>query len=273
MRDGKPVAPSFASAPAASASARPFTFPPAVQPANPRAAGSNKSVTIAKRGVSQLLWQCPVCGTSASLVHQFPVFRSDRVHCNACGAHWIMRRVIAKDFRLKLVSGPAEWVGFEMALSDWYALMKSRWQPMPMPVPTEVTLQPGEQVYLTGENVDLLPYRQNALFDGYPGREPPSVEPPGKREYANWDSVGKGRLVLTDWRLLWQGPQGELDFRWEEMTSVVNIQQNVLGVRYGSAMYRFGLGEEVGLEWLTYAGHFAREASARTGRNCIIAPY
>ena len=255
-RNGKPVS-------------LPFSFPPTVQPANPEAAGSNRSLPSSRRGVARLLWQCPVCRTSNSLIHRKPLFRRETVHCGACGALWTMRRVIARDFRITLVSGPAEWVGLEMGVSDWYAQIKRRFQATPIATPDGVTLRPGEETYLVAPDAELLPYRPNPIFDGYTGREPPRIQPPGKRAYAAWDSIGKGRLVLTDRRLLWQGPQGELDFWWDEITAVMLWMDNVIVIHYGSASYRFGLGDQMGLEWLANAREFARAAAARTGRELV----
>jgi hypothetical protein len=71
---------------------------------------------------------------------------------------------------------------------------------------------------------------------------------------------------LTSHRLLWQNAQRELDFFWPETTAVYLWLQNTLGIRYGAAPYRFGLDQEVGLKWLTYAGTLAQEAAQRRGR-------
>jgi hypothetical protein len=73
--------------------------------------------------------------------------------------------------------------------------------------------------------------------------------------------------VLTNQRLVWQGEQGDLSFEWPVVTAVYVWLQNSLGIRYGTARYRFSLGSEVGLKWLTHAGeaaqHYARQNGAK----------
>jgi hypothetical protein len=71
--------------------------------------------------------------------------------------------------------------------------------------------------------------------------------------------------LLTSHRLLWQGLPGELDFTWSLMTAVSIWMINTLGIRYGTAPYRFSLGQEIGLKWLTYAGTLALQAAERDG--------
>jgi len=173
---------------------------------------------------------------------------------------------------LRVVDGPAELVGLDMALSTWYDEMKRGFKPSPIPV-TDMDLLPDEQVYLRAQEVVLVTYRSSALFNGWTGREPPQAELPGRPQLADWASVGEGRLFLTSHRLLWQGPQGELDFRWSSITAVYLWLINTLGIRYGTAPYRFSLGQEVGLKWLTYAGTLAQKAAAQEGHKVTTSPF
>jgi hypothetical protein len=164
-----------------------------------------------KRGIALVLWRCPVCGTDDALVHERPWFGPPTVGCRACETGWKVRRLVGKDFRLEVVEGPADLVGLDMALSTWYDEMKRNFRPSPLSV-SGVDLEPDEEVYLRADDVSLSPHRPNALFDGWTEREPPETQPSGPPQLADWPSIGGGPLLLTNRRLLWQGPQGELDF-------------------------------------------------------------
>jgi hypothetical protein len=180
--------------------------------------------------------------------------------------------MIGKDFRLELVEGAPNLVELDMALSDWYDEMKRDFQPAPVSA-NGVDLIPGEELYLEADAVSLLPYRPNPLFDGYSGSEPPQAQPPGKPEFGDWASIGEGRLLLTSHRLQWQGPQGELDFKWSSVTAVYLWLVNTLGINYGTARYRLRLGQQVGLKWLTYAGTLAQAAAEFDGHTVTVSPF
>ncbi len=229
----------------------------------------HQQASLIRRGIGQVLWQCPVCRTNDALVHERPRFRPQTLHCEACGTRWELRRVMGKDFRLKVVEGLPEWLGFDMALSAWYDLMRRNFCPVPIQV-SDVNLIPGEEVYLETDRARLLPYRPSLLFDGWKEREPPKKQPPGRHDFADWSSIGEGRLLLTSHRLLWQSPERELDFMWPSVTAINMWIVNTLGVRYGTAPYRLAVGQEVGLKWLTHAGLLARRAAAREGRTVLV---
>jgi 1-acyl-sn-glycerol-3-phosphate acyltransferase len=251
LRDGVPVE-------------QPIQLRPASEPVVAGQEVGDTQVPVWRRGIPLLLWRCPVCHTNDALIHERPRFRPQTVGCQACGTRWEMRRVVGKDFRLKVVKGPLDLIGLDMALSTWYDEMKRDFQPSPIPA-TDVDLLLDEEVYLQVSGAALSPYRPNALFDGCTGREPPQAQLPGRRELGDWASIGEGRLLLTSHRLLWQGLPGELDFTWSLMTAVSIWMINTLGIRYGTAPYRFSLGQEIGLKWLTYAGTLALQAAERDG--------
>ena len=179
---------------------------------------------------------------------------------------------MGSDFRLKVVDGPPELVGVEMGLSSWYDEMKRGFKPSPISV-TDVELLPDEVVYLQASNVPVVPHRPNALFDGWNQREAPQAQPSGPRELADWAPIGNGRLLLTSHRMLWQSAQQELDFHWSSATAVYLWLQNTLGVRYGSAPYRFPLGQEPGLKWLTYVGTLAQGVAENHGRTLTTSDF
>ena len=201
-----------------------------------------------------VLWRCPVCVTDDALVHKRPLIGRKSVICNACGTRWGVRREIGKDCRLKVVDGPSDVVGLEMSLSAWYDEMRAGFE-----------LRQGERVYLDLGDVPLAPYRPHPLCDGYTGRQPPQTTPRGRRAYSDFEEIGEGRLLLTDERILWQGPDGELDFEWADVTAVHLWKYNDLGIRYGSARYGFSLGDTAGLKGVTYAAALGQLVADRDG--------
>jgi hypothetical protein len=60
--------------------------------------------------------------------------RSQSLYCQACATRWVLRRQKARDYRLEVVAGPAELLGLDMALTNWYDEMKRDFQPSPVPV-------------------------------------------------------------------------------------------------------------------------------------------
>jgi hypothetical protein len=179
---------------------------------------------------------------------------------------------VGQDFRLKVVDGPADLIGLDMALSAWHDEMKTDFQPSPTPAP-DLKLLTGEELYLKADRVRLLPYRPNVLFDSWASGEAPRLQPDSQAQSPDWAPIGTGRLFLTNQRLLWEGAYGGLDFWWSATRSVFLPWQGVLGIIYGSAPYRFELGGGVGLKWLTYAGTLAQQAAAREGHKVTISSY
>jgi hypothetical protein len=228
--------------------------------------------SVWRRGIALVLWRCPVCSTDDALHHERPLFGAQSIRCRACETHWHVDRVVGKDFRLEVVEGPTDLVGLDMALSTWYDEMKGNFLPSPIRV-SGVDLLPDEEVYLRASGVSLSPHRPNALFGGWNGREPPETQPRGRSQLADWPSIGKGRLLVTNQRLLWQGPERELDFKWSSVKAVSLWILNTLGIRYGTAPYRFSLDQEVGLKWLTYAGTMAKQAAEREGRKITTSAF
>ena len=259
VRDGVPVE-------------QPIQLQPASEPVRLEPATDHTQVPLIKRGIALLLWRCPVCHTNDALIHERRRFRPQTVVCQACDTRWKVRHVPGKDFRLEVVAGAPDLVGLDMPLSTWYDEMRNDFQPSPIPV-NDVDLLPGEEVYLEVSDASLSPYRPNALFNGWTKREAPQTMLPGRHQIADWESLGEGRLLLTSHRLLWQGPRGELDFMWSSMRAVSLWILNTMAIMYGTAHYRFSLGQEVGLKWLTYAGTLARQIAEREGHTVTTSPF
>jgi len=229
-------------------------------------------IPVKNRGIAQLLWRCPACRTNDALFHKHPLSRKETLYCQVCGTRWDVQRLIGNDFRLKVIEGPGELVGLDMPLSIWYDEMKRDFKPSPIQA-LNVELHPGEEVYLEVKDTPLQPYRPSYLFETWTDREAPQSQPPIKPEPGDWDSIGNGRLLLTSHRLLWQGPNGELDFNWSSISAVYLWIINTLGIRYGNARYRMPLGLEVGLKWLTYTGTLARQVAEQQGKKITVTPY
>jgi hypothetical protein len=159
-----------------------------------------------------------------------------------------------------------------MAVSDWYDEMKRGFQPSPVAT-SDFDLAPGEQVYLMADGVSLSPHRPNPLFDDWSEREAPRDHTLRREHLGQWASIGQGCLALTNERLAWRSPERELDFKWSSVSAVYLWLVNTLGIRYGAARYRFQLGQELGLKWLTYAGTMARQAARSDGRPVTVSHF
>jgi 1-acyl-sn-glycerol-3-phosphate acyltransferase len=231
-----------------------------------------RSMAASRWGIGQVLWRCPVCHAEDAIRMVGGLLQKMTVRCVTCDTRWTLKREYERDFRLCVIKGPDPLLGLEMALAAWYDGMKCNFKPALRQV-DGANLMPDEEAYLAADGVSLLPYRPNPLFDGWSEREAPRKQPGGHHELADWASAGKGRLVLTSRRLLWQGAEREVDFYWHGATAVYLWLQNTLGIRYGAAPYRFKLAKEPGLKWLTYAGTLAKEAAARTGRKLMTSDY
>jgi 1-acyl-sn-glycerol-3-phosphate acyltransferase len=224
------------------------------------------------RKLGLLLWRCPVCLTDDALLHKHRRFRPDHLHCQACGTQWSVRRVQGKDFRLEVVTGPPDLVGLEMALTTWYDEMKRDFQPSPITT-SGLDLDPGEELYLRTGGVKLIAYPSNDLLKGWAGRKPPRDAILTLADAGKFQDLGTGKLLLTNRRMMWEGPQGGLDF-WLEHIRDVNLRLFFMGrINYGVTPYRFIFTQDSGLKWLTYVATVAQQVAARDGRKITMSPF
>ena len=228
---------------------------------------------VSKLGIAQLLWRCPVCHTNDALLQKRPLFRPENVGCRSCGTRWAIRHVPEHDFRLEVVEGAPELVGLDMALTTWYDQMKRNFEPEPIAT-SGVELLPGEHVVLEADGINLMPHQPNPVFEeGWTGTEAPLDQESDRPHLGEWDSVGEGRLLLTNMRAVWQGEDREIEFYWSRVTAIYLWLRNTLGFMYGTARYRIKLGSGVGLKWLTYAATLAQRAERDTGYELTVSPY
>jgi hypothetical protein len=247
---------------------------PELQPEGPVVPVSTdgEEIPVGKRGVAQLLWRCPICRTNDALAHKTRLLGAHLVSCRACDTRWRLRHVPERDFRLTVVAGAPGLMGLDMALSQWYDEMKRDFRPEPIPA-VDADLLPGEELYLEASGVSLAPHKPSSLLAGdWTGREAPQ-EQPGRMRVGEWESVGEGRLLLTSRRMVWQGADREVDFDWSHVRAIYLWLRNTLGILYGTARYRIGLGTELGLKWLTYAGTLARRVERDGGFELTVSQY
>jgi hypothetical protein len=183
-----------------------------------------------------------------------------------------VQREYGKDFRLKVVKGAPDLVGLDMALTTWYDQMKRDLQPSPIPA-TDLDLEPGEELYVRTGNVKLLPYRSNPLFDDWTGREPPKDRILRRAEAGQYEALGAGGLLLTNRRLMWEGPQRGLDFWLEHITDVTLRLFFQMKINYEATPYRFEFSEDTGLKWLTYLAAPVQKAAAKLGREVTLSRF
>jgi 1-acyl-sn-glycerol-3-phosphate acyltransferase len=238
------------------------------------ASGANangKPTPLAKRGLAQLLWRCPVCGADDALEHRRPRLRASTLHCLACGTAWQMRRVPGKDYRLIVTAGDKQLVGLDMSLCDWYDELRKRFRLRPAALDGLVT-QPGEEVYLRVDGIKMQVDGSSSLLrPEWQGTEPPAREL--AKTAGEWRHLGPGTLWLTSRRLHWEGPPSHLDFFWSKVTAVSLRMYSLFGVNYGSSVYRFLFSYDNGLKWLTYSGEVGGKVARDDGHKMTVSPY
>jgi 1-acyl-sn-glycerol-3-phosphate acyltransferase len=234
--------------------------------------GNGSMISNWKRGLPLLLWRCPVCLTNDALLYKHRRFGPDRLRCQACDTRWTVHREYGKDFRLKVVEGPPDLLDLDMALTTWYDEMKRDFQPSPIPA-SGLDLEPGEEVYLRTGGVKLVPYRSNPLFDSWTGREPPKDRVLRRSEAGQYGTLGVGELLLTNRRLVWEGPEGGLDFWLKHFTDVTLRLFFQMKINYEATPYRFEFAEDTGLKWLTYVATVVQEPAAEMGRQVTLSRY
>ncbi len=228
---------------------------------------------MARQGMAVLLFQCPMCGTNGSIVHRRRPLRQDTVRCGACEAEWSVRRIPGKDFRLTLVHGPAEIQGLEMALSAWYARVKDELVVCPIEHVSGFALDDGERALLLADDARLITFEANALAATGSEAEPPVTRSSGHLALPANASLGQGRLLMTDRRLVWQREEGNLSFNWASVHAVHLVFRNLLAISYGAAFYMLHLGDESAVRWLACADRVLNGDDRSAPRRVPVSPY
>jgi hypothetical protein len=158
-----------------------------------------------------------------------------------------------------------------MPLTMWYDKAGEDFKPKPIQV-SGVDLRPGEEVYMAVDDVKFSAYRPSPLFEGMTTGEAPAKVKGGARDYGDIGDLGQGRLVVTSERMIWQGPEAKLTFKWSTF-SAASMILTTLYIRYGPAPYRFALPNNVPLRTLNYIGPLVEDANAAEGRHVRVSHY
>ena len=210
--------------------------------------------------IPTLLWRCPLCETNDALVHLPRRFRRDLVQCRHCSAEWRVRRALGDDYYLEPVQS-SEVVGQERPLREWYSDMKRTVGLVPIEAP-EVSLQAGEMAYLVSGPVDLTAEANDPLF--FPAPDSPAVVHLEKSKVRGV-VVGRGTLVLTNQRLIWQGNGHTCSFSLENINSAHTLLDYGVAFMAGMRLYIASFLEESVLKWITYLSLVAHQVEAETG--------
>jgi hypothetical protein len=171
-----------------------------------------------------------------------------------------------------VVAGPPDLVGLEMALTTWYDEMMRDFEPSPIPA-SSLDLEPGEELYLRTGGVKLIAYPSNELLGGWTGREPSRDTLLRVSEAGRFQDLGTGEMFLTNRRLVWEGPEGGLDFLLEHIMDINLRLYFLMRVNYGLTPYRFQFTRDTGLKWLAYVATLAQQVAAKEGRKVTMSPF
>ena len=258
--------------------------------------------------IPTLLWRCPLCETNDALIHLPRRLRADLVRCTYCSAQWRVRRVLGDDYYLRLVKGTEESVekrprrscldlrGLELPLREWYEMMKRGKRPrrpcldlrgLELPLrewyemmkrsvslvaveDPPVSLQSRELAYLVSGPVDLTAEANDPLFFSAVGKFGDVVLEKSKVEGV---VVGRGTLILTNRRLVWQGEERACSFPLESVSSAHTLLDYGVAFMVGMRLYIACFLEESVLKWITHLALVARELEAETGHRIVTSHF
>ena len=205
-----------------------------------------------------LLWRCPLCTANDALVHVERLFRPDLVRCRSCAARWRVRRVPGDNFYLELIEAD-RGAGDERTITAWYDAMKRTVRLVPIDDPA-VSLETDETLYLASGMVELQAEESDPSF--FPGA--PDATRMDKREIEG-RLVGRGRLFLTNQRLIWQGDGSHRCFPLSRVSSAYALLNYGLTLLVEMRLYTVYFLQESPLKWVTYLALVARQVQAETG--------
>jgi len=175
------------------------------------------------------------------------------------------------DYRLRVIAGEAAPVGLELPLAAWYDRMKASLELLPIEHDS-TPLGTNELLYLQGEKVPLIVRVGSPLLSDWEGRDAP-MGPLEEELTPKWDTVGVGRLLFTNERLVWEGEERACDFWWDRVNAAFTWFTEVFGIMYGTTTYRFRIPGQSVLKWLIYSGELAKEIEADSGHSIAVSHY
>jgi hypothetical protein len=216
-----------------------------------------------------LLWRCPLCATNDALIHVERRFRTDLVCCRRCQAEWRLRRVPGDNFYLKIVKG---WNGVradniraqgrdEQSVTAWYDAMKATLHLEPVHDPA-VVLQPGELLYLASGPAELMAEETDSLFFPVPAGAQTTA---ANKQKVRGKMAGRGRLFLTDRRLIWQAGGQAHSWPLRRLNSAYAFLNYGVMFMVEMRLYTVHFLEESLLKWVTYVALVAPLVEAETG--------
>ncbi|MCX5885154.1 MAG: hypothetical protein NT096_04475 [Proteobacteria bacterium] len=213
--------------------------------------------------IPNLLWRCPLCFTIDALHQQRRWFTEDLLRCVYCHAQWSVIRRKGDDYYLRLLSPEPALGEKELPLWAWYERMKESFTPQPRPDRPPV-LKPDEHIFLQAKSASLVVQEDNPEF--FPKvKKRKEIQ---KLVYPFMRKVGKGALLLTDQRLIWQKDK-IFSFWFSDLDSVYIEATHYLGLASGARIYKFKLNDSY-LKWLTHLAHLA---SQKAGNKIFFSNY
>ncbi|MBN1660182.1 MAG: hypothetical protein JXA93_17410 [Anaerolineae bacterium] len=215
--------------------------------------------------IEMLLWRCPVCERDDALGHEVRRWRADRVWCRACGAEWRLRRVPGDNYYLRLVmdrDSKRAATRDERSITAWYDALKATVRLAPVADPA-VDLAAGESLYLASQAAELIAQEDDPLFfpatarDGTPGD--------GSRQPARGRPAGRGRLFLTNRRLIWQGETHNASWPLARLNSAYAFLDHGVMLMVDMRLYTVHFLAESLLKWVTHIALVASQVEAETG--------
>jgi len=186
------------------------------------------------------------------------------VYCLSCGARWRVRRIPGDDFYLRLDKPSAVHpmpTGRDQPLTAWYDQMKSGLRLEAIQHP-QITLNPGENLYLTLQDAELWTAASDPLVSGRQADFPEKISPSDEDLAVR---LGYGRLSLTSQRLAWQSEKYNQDFPLNRIQGAYAIGNLGLAVASGMRLVFFQFLHESPLKWASYFGLLAVQVQTETG--------
>jgi hypothetical protein len=193
------------------------------------------------------------------------------VDCGRCRARWRVRRVPGENFYLKLVAGGQRGTetSKEQSITAWYDQMKVGLALAPLAT-LIIGLHNDEILYLASNTVEMRAETGDPVFFPNAG----DIDgPKGDKARINPVSLGRGRLYLTNRRLIWQAEAGVISFPLKRLNSAYAVVDFGLAVMVERWLYVVRFLEESPLKWVTYLGLVADQVEAESGHRIVTSHF